>query len=518
MKSFPQHVANLDNQWGAWSPGNWYEPSFFSRHPKLTIAVPTGLFIHNEFVSSTTGQKLVVENPSTSEPLGTISAAGPEDIDRAVQSAKAGFEAWKAVPGPAKARSLLKLADLIERDADDLASLEAVDAGALFTDSMGLNVPQAIGCLRYYAGWADKIDGKTLDLDGGIAYTHREPLGVCGAIVPWNAPLMITIWKLAPALATGNALIIKSSEMSPLYAQRLAELILEAGIPAGVVNIVTGDGANAGQALSEHMEVRKIAFTGSALAGRKILQAASRTNLKKVSLELGGKGPSIVFDDCDLQNALFWTRIGITANNGQICAAGSRIYVQAVIYDRFIEAYRKAAADAPTVAGNPLDASTTKGPVVNNAQHQKILDYIRQGKESGARLLFGGERIGQKGYFVQNTAFADVADDATIMREEIFGPVASIAKFSTEEEVIAKANNSHHGLSAALFTNDVNRAHRVTKALESGQVTVNAWAMLSPNVPFGGVKESGFGRDMGEDALEGWTTVKAVKYHILPRL
>ncbi|KAJ5455986.1 uncharacterized protein N7458_004250 [Penicillium daleae] len=482
------------------------------------VTVPSGLFIHNEFVPSVTGQTLRVENPSTGEDLGTISAAAKEDIDKAVESAKAGLQAWKAVPGPAKGHFLLKLADLIERDAQDLASLEAVDAGVLYTDSMGMNIPQSLGCLRYYAGWADKVDGKVLDMDGGIAYTHREPLGVCAAIVPWNAPLMITIWKLAPALATGNVLIIKSSEMSPLYAQRLAQLVKEAGIPAGVVNIVTGEGASAGQALSEHMEVRKVAFTGSAVAGRKILQAASRTNLKKVSLELGGKGPSIVFDDCDLENALLWTRIGITANNGQICAAGSRIYVQDTIYDRFVEAYKKAAASAPTVAGNPLDPATTKGPVVNCAQHQKILDYIRQGKESGAQLLFGGERIGDKGYFVQNTAFVDVADDATIMREEIFGPVASIAKFSTEEEVIAKANDSHHGLSAALFTNDINRAHRVTKALESGQVTVNAWAMLSPNVPFGGVKESGFGRDMGEDALEGWTTVKAVKYHILPRL
>ena len=235
---------------------------------------------------------------------------------------------------------------------------------------------------------------------------------------------MITIWKLAPALVTGNALIIKSSELSPLYAQRLAELVKEAGIPAGVVNIVTGEGSGAGQALSEHMEVRKIAFTGSDIVGRKILQAASRTNLKKVSLELGGKGPSIVFDDCDLDNALLWTRIGITANNGQICAAGSRIYVQASVYDRFVEAYTKASVSAPTVAGDPLDTSTTKGPVVSQAQYQKVLDYIRQGKDSGARLLFGGERIGDKGYFVQNTAFADVADDATIMREEIFGPVA----------------------------------------------------------------------------------------------
>ncbi|CAG7936321.1 unnamed protein product [Penicillium nalgiovense] len=482
------------------------------------ITIPTGLFIDNEFVPSSTGQMLAVVNPSTGDQLGTISAAGPEDINKAVESAKLAFKTWRTIPGPAKAQLLLKLAELLERDAQDLASLEAVDAGVLYTDSIGMNIPQAVGCLRYYAGWAGKIDGKTLDMEGGIAYTHREPLGVCGAIVPWNAPLMITIWKLAPALVTGNVLIIKSSELSPLYAQKLAELVKEAGIPPGVVNIVTGEGASAGQALSEHMDVRKIAFTGSAFAGRKILQAASRTNLKKVSLELGGKGPSIVFDDCDIENALLWTRVGITANNGQICAAGSRIYVQASIYDRFVKAYKKAAADAPTVAGNPLDVATTKGPVVSRVQHEKILDFIRQGKQSGARLLFGGERIGEKGYFVENTAFADVGDDATIMREEIFGPVASIAKFTTEEEVIFKANDSHHGLSAAIFTNDVNRAHRVSKKLESGQVTVNAWAMLSPNVPFGGVKESGFGRDMGEEALEGWTTVKAVKYHILPRL
>ncbi|KAG0161406.1 hypothetical protein PDIDSM_8940 [Penicillium digitatum] len=482
------------------------------------ITIPAGLFIHNEFVPSSTGQTLGVENPSTGTQLGRISAAGPDDINKAVESAKSAFKTWRNVPGPVKSQLLLKLADLLERDAEELASLEAIDAGVLYTDSIGMNIPQAVGCLRYYAGWAGKIDGKTLDMDGGIAYTHREPLGVCGAIVPWNAPLMITIWKLAPALVTGNFLIIKPSELSPLYAQKLAELVKEAGIPPGVVNIVAGEGASAGQALSEHMDVRKIAFTGSDLSGRKILQAASRTNLKKVSLELGGKGPSIVFDDCDIENALLWTRIGITANNGQICAAGSRIYVQASIYDRFIEAYKKAAMDAPTVAGDPLDASTTKGPVVSRVQHEKILDFIRQGKECGAKLLFGGERIGNTGYFVENTAFADVGDDATIMREEIFGPVASISKFTTEEEAIFKANNSHHGLSAAIFTSNLNRAHRVTKELESGQVTVNAWAMLAPNVPFGGVKQSGFGRDMGEDALEGWTTVKAVKYHIASHL
>ncbi|UDD57529.1 hypothetical protein AFCA_005031 [Aspergillus flavus] len=379
-----------------------------------------------------------------------------------------------------------------------------------------MNIPQAVGNLRYYAGWADKIDGKTLAMEGGVAFTYREPLGVCGAIVPWNAPLMITIWKLAPALAAGNSLIIKPSELSPLYAQKLALLIQEAGFPAGVVNIISGDGASAGRALAEHMTVRKISFTGSSATGRQILKTAASTNLKRVNLELGGKGPSIVFDDCDLDNAVLWTRIGITANNGQICAAGSRIYVQKTIYEKFLEAYKKMAEGSPSVIGNPLDPATTKGPIVSAAQHNKILSYIEQGKQCGARLLFGGEKVGDKGYFVENTAFADVSENATIMKEEIFGPVASIAPFETEAEVIAKANDTLHGLSAAVFTNDISRAHRVTAALESGQVTVNAWAMLSPNAPFGGVKESGFGRDMGEEALEGWTSVKSVKYAILP--
>ncbi|GFF22213.1 aldehyde dehydrogenase [Aspergillus udagawae] len=479
------------------------------------ISVPTGLFIHNEFTPSSSNETLTVENPTTGNILGTISAATAADVDRAVTSATTGFQTWRATPGPERGRLLLKLADLIERDAEEFASLEAVDAGILYTDSMGMNIPQTIANLRYYAGWADKIDGKTLEIPGGVGYTFREPLGVCAAIVPWNAPLMITIWKLAPALATGNSLIIKTSENSPLYGQKLAQLIVEAGFPPGVVNIIAGLGLPAGQSLAEHPSIRKVSFTGSSATGRKILAAAAKTNLKKVSLELGGKGPSIVFDDCDLENALLWTRIGITANNGQICAAGSRIYVQDTIYEKFLAAYVRAARENPGVAGDPLDPATTKGPIVNGAQHQRILGYIAQGKEAGARLLFGGEKVGQKGYFVENTAFADVSEDAAIMKEEIFGPVASIAKFSSEDEVIRKANDTLHGLSAAVFTNDVNRAYRVSRALESGQVTVNAWAMLSANAPFGGVKESGFGRDMGEEALEGWTSVKTVKYMIL---
>ncbi|KMK62260.1 aldehyde dehydrogenase [Aspergillus fumigatus Z5] len=486
------------------------------------ITVPTGLFIHNEFTPSSSNETLTVENPTTGSTLGTVSAATAADVERAVTSATTGFQTWRTTPGPERGRLLLKLADLIERDAEEFASLEAVDAGILYTDSMGMNIPQAVANLRYYAGWADKIDGKTLEIPGGRwIYLPRAAGGLRGhcamecPIELKQVPRMITIWKLAPALATGNSLIIKTSENSPLYGQKLAQLIVEAGFPAGVVNILAGLGLPAGQSLAEHPAIRKVSFTGSSATGRKILAAAAKTNLKKVSLELGGKGPSIVFDDCDLDNALLWTRIGITANNGQICAAGSRIYVQDTIYDKFLAAYVRAAKENPGVVGDPLDPATTKGPIVNGAQHRRILGYIAQGKETGARLLFGGEKVGETGYFVENTAFADVAEDAAIMKEEIFGPVASIAKFSTEEEVIRKANDTLHGLSAAIFTTNVNRAHRVSRALESGQVTVNAWAMLSANAPFGGVKESGFGRDMGEEALEGWTSVKTVKYMIM---
>lgn len=348
---------------------------------------------------------------------------------------------------------------------------------------------------------------------------------------------MITIWKLAPAIAAGNVLIIKTPELAPLYGQKLAALVKEAGFPPGVINIICGLGSVAGQALAEHSDVKKIAFTGSAPVGRQILKASASSNLKKVTLELGGKGPSIVFADADLNNALFWTTTGITANNGQVCAAGSRIYVHASIYDNFLLAFAEKLAK--TSHGDPLLSETTKGPVISQRQREKITEYIRHAKESGIRLLAGGEDLPGNGYFVANTAFADVPDDARIMQEEIFGPVAvstnpcvtplvsliisltgiqlkSIAKFTSESEVIAKANASEYGLGAAVFTNDVSRAQRVSSALECGQVTVNCWGMLHSNTPFGGVKQSGFGRDMGEEALDGWLTTKTVKYFTLP--
>ncbi|XWX01648.1 hypothetical protein V2A60_009676 [Cordyceps javanica] len=479
------------------------------------VHVHTGLFINNDFQPAVGGSELQVENPSTGDPLATVSAAQKEDVDKAVEAALAAFKgSWKAV-GPAERGKLLnRLADLIERDADDLASLEALEAGVLFKESKGLHITQSAETLRYFAGWADKITGQLLSIPQGHAFTRREPIGVCAAIVPWNAPLMITIWKLAPAIAAGNVLIIKTPELTPLYGQKLASLIKEAGFPPGVVNVICGYGAVAGQALAEHHGVKKLAFTGSGPVGRQILKAAASSNLKKVTLELGGKSPSIVFADADLQNALFWTTLGFTANNGQVCAAGSRIYVQSAIYDTFLQALAEKLVESSQ--GDPLSDETTKGPVISAQQKDKIIAYIRQAKESGVRLLAESSSVLDKGHFVPSTAFVDVPEDARIMQEEIFGPVASIARFTTESEVIQKANDTEYGLSAAVFTNNVSRAERVSSALESGQVTVNCWGALHANTPFGGVKQSGFGRDMGEEALDAWLTTKTVKYFTLP--
>ncbi|KAK3322783.1 putative aldehyde dehydrogenase [Apodospora peruviana] len=484
-----------------------------------SVRINTGLFINNEFRPATGDAQLEVENPTTGARLASVSAAQKEDVDAAVAAAQTAFKGpWRAVQPAQRGRLLNKLADLIDRDADDLASLEALDAGIIFGDAKALHITQAAETLRYFAGWADKLTGQLLSIPQGYAFTRREPLGVCAAVVPWNAPLMITIWKLAPAIAAGNVLIIKTPELSPLYGQKLAELVREAGFPAGVVNILCGEGRIAGQALAEHHGVKKIAFTGSGPVGREIMRAAASSNLKKVTLELGGKGPSIVFGDADLDNALFWTVTGITANNGQVCAAGSRIYVHASIYDKFLAAFAERLNNTARAPGDPLAEGTTKGPVISRRQKEKIAEYIQDAKASGIRVVAGGGDVNSatEGHFVGTTAFGDVPDDARIMKEEIFGPVASIAKFQTEAEVIEKANATEYGLAAAVFTNDVNRAQRVSEAIESGQVTVNCWGILHANTPFGGVKQSGFGRDMGEEALDGWLTTKTVKYFTLP--
>ncbi|KAL4723031.1 hypothetical protein ACLX1H_010272 [Fusarium chlamydosporum] len=468
------------------------------------IQVPTGLFINSQFVPATDSKTFTTENPTTNTPLGEVSAAQPADVDAAVLSSKEALKTWKTTQPSERRKLLNKLADLVERDAQDLASIEAVDGGMLYNMSLGFCVVQAVETLRYFAGWSDKIEGQAMDFDQGLAYTRREPIGVCAAVVPWNTPLMITIWKLAPALAVGNTLIIKTAELAPLYAQKLAQLILEAGFPPGVVNILPGLGPVAGQALADHSQVRKLSFTGSLAIGRTILISAAKSNLKRVTLELGGKGPSIVFNDANFENALAFATAGITLHNGQICAAGSRIYVQEDIYDRFLTEFVAKTKDA--VMGDPLLDDTVKGPVISATQKERIMEYIAKAKSEGTELLHGGETSnGDKSNFVPNTTFVNVSPSATIMREEVFGPVVSFAKFKTEEEVIALANDSEYGLAAAIFTNDISRAVRVSDQIEAGMITVNTWGSISANTPFGGIKQSGFGRENGIDALNDWT-------------
>ncbi|EEU42663.1 uncharacterized protein NECHADRAFT_47412 [Fusarium vanettenii 77-13-4] len=481
------------------------------------ITLPTGLFIDNKFSPAAENKTIAIENPSTGDTIANLSAAQAADVDRAVASSKAAFKNTWRLTGPAKRRALLnKLGDLIEQNAEEFASIEAVDAGMLYTMSMGLSVTQAVECCRYYAGWADKLDGQAIENDQSLSYTRREPIGVCAAIVPWNSPLMITFWKLGPAIAAGNTLVIKTPELAPLYGQKLAQLVTEAGFPPGVINILCGVGSVAGQALADHADVRKISFTGSEGVGRGILASAARSNLKRVSLELGGKGPAIIFKDADFENALMWAGAGITVHNGQICVAGSRIYVQEEIYDKFIAEFSKRTKDA--VAGDPLLAETVKGPVISEAQKNRILGFITKAKEEGTKLLHGGEKeLSGKGHYIPNTAFVDVSPDATIIKQEVFGPVASIAKFKTEEEVIALANGTDYGLAASIFTNDIARAVRVSEQVEVGIVTINTWGSIHANTPFGGVKQSGFGREMGQDALNDWTQVKCVKLSV-PKL
>ncbi|KAM5350451.1 hypothetical protein ACJ41O_006956 [Fusarium nematophilum] len=480
------------------------------------IAVSTGLFIDNKFSPAADDKTIAIENPATGDVIANLAAAQTADVDRAVASSKAAFNnTWRLTP-PSKRRALLnKLADLVEQHASDFASLEAVDAGMLYNMSLGMSVPQAVETCRYYAGWTDKLDGQSIEVDQGLAYTRREPIGVCAAIVPWNSPLMITFWKLAPAIAAGNTLIIKTPELAPLYGQRLAQLVLEAGFPPGVINILCGIGTVAGQALADHTDVRKLSFTGSEAVGRAILASSARTNLKRISLELGGKGPTIIFSDAEWENALTWATMGITVHNGQICAAGSRIYVQEDIYDRFVAEFSARTKDA--VAGDPLLDDTVKGPVISAVQKRRILGYIEKAKKEGTPLLHGGDdsvSLKSKGHFVPNTAFKEVSADATIMKEEVFGPVASIAKFKSETDVVALANNTSYGLAAAVFTTDISRAIRVSEKIECGMVTINSWGNINANAPFGGIKQSGFGRELGQDALNDWTQVKCIKVNV----
>ncbi|XP_051168044.1 aldehyde dehydrogenase, mitochondrial [Leptopilina boulardi] len=471
----------------------------------------SGIFINNEWHKSQSGKTFQTVNPTTEEVIADVQEGDTADIDIAVKAARKAFKLgspWRTMDASMRGKLLNRLADFIERDKTYIASLETLDNGKPFASSYGFDVPSSIAALRYYAGYADKNHGKVLPMDGKFfAYTRHEPVGVCGQIIPWNFPLLMMAWKIAPALATGNCVILKPAEQTPLTALYVAQLTKEVGFPDGVVNVVPGFG-KVGAHLVQHMNVDKVAFTGSTEVGKLVKQGAAMSNLKRTTLELGGKSPNIILEDADFDHAVETSHFGLFFNMGQCCCAGSRTFVHSSIYDKFIE-HSAARAKARTV-GNPFDSKNEQGPQVDEDQMKKILSLIDIGKAEGAKLLCGGERVGDKGYFISPTVFADVKDEMTIAREEIFGPVQQILKFNNLDEVISRANNTDYGLAAAVFTKNIDKANYLIQGLRAGTVWVNTYNNLSPQVPFGGYKMSGHGRELGEYGLEAYTEVKSV--------
>ncbi|KAJ2896354.1 aldehyde dehydrogenase [Zalerion maritima] len=470
---------------------------------------PTGLFINNEWAEGVDKKTFEVVNPATEEVICSVAEATEKDVDLAVAAARKAFEGvWRSTTPQERSVLMYKLADLAEKNLELLAAVESLDNGKSISMARG-DAGAVVGCLRYYAGWADKIEGKTIDIAPDMFhYTRQEPIGVCGQIIPWNFPLLMFTWKIGPALCTGNTIIMKTAEQTPLSALVFANLVKEAGFPPGVLNIISGFGKVAGAAISSHMGIDKVAFTGSTLVGRTIMKAAASSNLKKVTLELGGKSPNIVFNDADIEQAVSWVNFGIYFNHGQCCCAGSRVYVQEGIYDKFVAAF-KARAEKNKV-GDPFAEETFQGPQVSKVQYDRIMEYITSGKKEGATVTTGGERFGNKGYFIQPTIFTDVKPEMKIMQEEIFGPVCAIAKFKTEDDVIKMGNDTTYGLAAAVHTKDLNTAIRVSNEIRAGTVWVNCYNMLHHQLPFGGFKESGIGRELGEAALANYTQSKSV--------
>lgn len=482
------------------------------------ISVPTGLFIDNKFVPSVAGKTIDSINPVTEEVLATVSNATVEDIDIAVASSRKAFSTvWgRNITPVARGALLYKLADLMERDQETLAELEALDNGKSAEIAKSVDLPDSIACLRYYAGWADKIVGQTVEVDdGGLksAMTRIEPLGVCGQIIPWNYNIMMLAWKIGPALAAGCTVVLKPSELTPLPALKLCELFAEAGFPPGVFNCVVSEGSVGGAALSSHLDVDKVAFTGSTLTGRKIMAAAASSNLKKVTLELGGKSAHIVFKSANLKEAAAAVTGGIFLNQGQDCVAGSRLYVQSSVYDAFLQELTASAKEWTEGYGDPFAPGALGGPLVSKLQRDKVEKYVDSAREEGANVIYGGKAPEKKGWFYEPTIIADVTPNMKVVKEEIFGPVVVMAKFETEDEVIALANNSTYGLGAGFHSRDANQCQRVLAKLEAGTVWVNQYGNLYNNTPFGGYKQSGMGRELGSYALENYTQVKTVLWN-----
>jgi acyl-CoA reductase-like NAD-dependent aldehyde dehydrogenase len=471
---------------------------------------PKQLLIGGKWVPAKSGKTFETINPSNEEVLALIAEGDKADIDDAVKAARKAFEEgpWPSMGPHQRARLMLKIADLIDKHTEELAALETLDNGKPLTFSRAFDVPATAETFRYYAGWVTKLYGETNPSDPAFFnYTLREPVGVCGQIIPWNFPLLMAAWKLGPALACGNTVILKPAEQTPLSALLLGEILSEAGLPDGVVNIVTGFGPGAGSSIAEHPGVDKVAFTGSTEVGKIILKAAAG-NLKKVSLELGGKAPNIIFPDADLDQAVPQAMMGVYFNSGQVCCAGTRIFVQRDRYDEVVEKFGNFSKNVSV--GDPFDRKNTLGPVVSREQFDRVKSYLDVGKKEGAKVSAGGEAVGGKGYFVQPTLFSDVKNEMRIAREEIFGPVGAAIPFKDENDAVFQGNNTEYGLSAGVWTRDISRAHKVARALKAGTVWVNCFNQLDPISPFGGYKQSGIGRELGKYAIDLYTQIKSV--------
>ncbi len=468
------------------------------------------LFINGEWMESANGKTFETKNPATGEVLANVSEAEAEDVNRAVEAARAAFDygPWSKMTSAERSRLIYKLADLMEENLEELAQIETLDNGKPINETRNGDIPMAIEHFRYFAGWSTKIVGQTIPVSGNyFNYTRHEPVGVVGQIIPWNFPLLMAAWKLGAALATGCTVVLKPAEQTPLSALYLAKLTEEAGFPEGVINIIPGFGPTAGEPLVNHEKVNKVAFTGSTEIGKQIMRQASDT-VKRVTLELGGKSPNIILPDADMSKAIPGALTGIMFNQGQVCSAGSRVFVQKKAYDNFVAdmvSHSKSIKQGPG-----LDMETQMGPLVSDVQQNRVMNYIQQGQDEGAEMLTGGQNPFNNGYFVEPTVFANVDDSMTIAKEEIFGPVVAAMPFEDLDEVIERANNSAYGLAAGLWTENVKNAHYVANNLQAGTVWVNCYNVFDPASPFGGFKQSGSGREMGSYALENYTEVKSV--------
>jgi phenylacetaldehyde dehydrogenase len=486
------------------------------RDVEAFVAAPRQLFINGQWADAASGKTFETPNPATGETLARVAEGGPEDIDRAVRAARMAFDdgPWSRMTPSERGRIIWRIGDLILEHAEELAQLESLDNGKPYAVALGADVPLAADMFHYMAGWATKIEGNSINISVPYmpganfhSYTLREPVGVVGQIIPWNFPLLMAAWKLGPALAAGNTVVLKPAEQTPLTALRLAGLIAEAGMPDGVVNVIPGYGETAGAALAAHGDVDKVAFTGSTEVGKLIVAASGASNLKKLTLELGGKSPNIVFDDAG-PDAIEGAANAIFFNHGQCCVAGSRLYVQ---QSRFDEVVDGVAAIAKSVKMGPgMEPGTQMGPLVSEEQFQRVSGFLESGKSDGATALAGGGRYGNRGYFIEPTVLTNTRPDMKVVREEIFGPVVVAAPFSDLDEIAAVANDSEYGLGAGIWTRDISKAHALAKKLKAGTVWINCYNVFDAALPFGGYKQSGWGREMGHEALHAYTEVKAV--------